>query len=238
MNAQNRYLLWRFDMLGAIFLFGVTTATVYSSASQGFVAIVLVSAASFQENVYWHVDLCSTRLSLTNAQAEVRLGSAFLLLRPTLIILSRMMAYLQQELNAVERLQKYIDVTPEAADIVDLKDAPPAYWPSDAAGLEIEQLSVRYAPDLPLVLHKISLSFRPKEKVALIGRTGCGKTTFTQALLRFLEADEGTITLDGVDISKIGLADLRSRGITVIAQEATLWSGVLRDNLVRYGALF
>jgi ABC-type multidrug transport system fused ATPase/permease subunit len=144
-----------------------------------------------------------------------------------------MVSYLQQELNAVERVQQFIEIESEAPDIVAEKDTPAAYWPSDHGGLVIESLSVRYAPHLPLVLDGISLSFRPREKVAIIGRTGSGKTTVTQALLRFLEADQGRILLDGVDIAKIGLTDLRSRGITVIAQEATLWSGDLRGNLVR-----
>jgi ABC-type multidrug transport system fused ATPase/permease subunit len=75
----------------------------------------------------------------------------------------------------------------------------------------VENLVVRYAPDLPPVLHGVSFALKPRERVGLLGRTGSGKSTLAMALLRFVEPTEGTITIDGIDITKIGLRDLRSK---------------------------
>jgi len=66
--------------------------------------------------------------------------------------------------------------------------------------------------------------------VGLLGRTGSGKSTLAMAMLRFVDPAEGRIILDGVDISKIGLYDLRSR-VTIIPQDAVLFSGTIRENL-------
>lgn len=92
------------------------------------------------------------------------------------------------------------------------------------------QFSIRYAEDLPLVLKNLSFSIKAGEKIGLVGRTGSGKSTFGLALLRFLEAETGSITVDGIDISTIGLSDLR-RNITVMSQDPVLFSGTIRENL-------
>ncbi|KAJ7069893.1 hypothetical protein C8F01DRAFT_1114453 [Mycena amicta] len=113
---------------------------------------------------------------------------------------------------------------------------PPAYWPS-ADGeslLQVENLVVKYSPELPTVLHDVSFTLKAGERVGLIGRTGSGKSTLSMALLRFVDPVSGRIVIDGIDISTIGVNDLRSR-ITFIPQDATLFSGTLRDNLDPFG---
>jgi len=70
-------------------------------------------------------------------------------------------------------------------------------------------------PDLPNVLHHLNFEVRPGEKVGILGRTGSGKSTLALSFFRFVEATEGKITIDGVDIAKTGLTDLRSR-LTII----------------------
>lgn len=102
-------------------------------------------------------------------------------------------------------------------------------WPQ-AGHLEWKSVSMRYRADLPLVLKNVSLEFFPGEKIGIVGRTGAGKSSILNALLRLTEYEEGTITLDGIDISKIGLQDLRSK-IAIIPQEPMLFSGTLRFNL-------
>jgi ABC-type multidrug transport system fused ATPase/permease subunit len=89
---------------------------------------------------------------------------------------------------------------------------------------------MRYRPELPLSLHNLDLHIEPGLKSALVGRTGAGKSSITVALFRLVELQAGRITIDGIDISTVGLRQLR-RAMAAIQQEAILFSGTLRSNL-------
>lgn len=89
---------------------------------------------------------------------------------------------------------------------------------------------VSYADDLPPVLKGLTFSVKRNERIGVVGRTGAGKSSLTLALFRFLEARSGTIHIDGLDISKIKLHDLRSR-LAIIPQDPVLFSGTVRSNL-------
>ncbi|WAQ92564.1 hypothetical protein PtA15_17A45 [Puccinia triticina] len=138
-------------------------------------------------------------------------------------------AQLELDFNAVERITEYLKIPQEAPSIIE-SFRPPAYWPSDTSGLIVENLVVKYADHLPAALKAISFEIKPREKVGIIGRTGSGKSTLAMSLLRILEATSGRIILDGIDISRIGLEDLRTR-ITIVSQDVTLFEGTVRDNL-------
>lgn len=89
---------------------------------------------------------------------------------------------------------------------------------------------IRYRPDAPLVLRGISCIFEGGHKIGIVGRTGSGKTTLISALFRLVKPAGGKIIVDGIDICKIGLCDLRSH-FGMIPQDPTLFSGTVRFNL-------
>jgi ATP-binding cassette subfamily C (CFTR/MRP) protein 1 len=89
---------------------------------------------------------------------------------------------------------------------------------------------MRYRPELELCLREVSLHIKGGERVGVVGRTGAGKSSLTLALFRILEAASGKILIDGVDISEIGLYDLRSI-ISIIPQDPQLFEGTLRTNI-------
>ena len=78
---------------------------------------------------------------------------------------------------------------------------PPASWPARGS-IKLVDFGVRYRPDLELVLHGISCDIQPGEKVGIVGRTGAGKSSITLALFRIVEAAQGQISIDGVDIAQ------------------------------------
>ncbi|VFQ67560.1 unnamed protein product [Cuscuta campestris] len=129
---------------------------------------------------------------------------------------------------SVERLKQYMHVPSEAPEIIE-KNRPPVNWPTRGR-VEIQDLQIRYREGSPLVLRGISCTFEGAHKIGIVGRTGSGKTTLIGALFRLVEPAGGRIVVDGIDISKIGLCDLRSR-FGIIPQDPTLFSGTVRYNL-------
>lgn len=91
-------------------------------------------------------------------------------------------------------------------------------------------MQVRYRPGAPLVLQGINCYIKGGHKVGIVGRTGSGKTTLISTLFRLVEPTEGKIIIDDVDISSIGLHDLRLH-FGIIPQDPTLFGGSVRYNL-------
>ncbi|KAL5727203.1 Multidrug resistance-associated protein 7 [Ranunculus cassubicifolius] len=129
---------------------------------------------------------------------------------------------------SVERLNQYMHIPSEAPEVIE-ENRPPPNWPT-VGRVEIQDLKIRYRPDTPLVLRGISCTFEGGHKIGIVGRTGSGKTTLISALFRLVEPVGGKIVIDGIDISTIGLHDLRSR-FGIIPQDPTLFTGSVRYNL-------
>jgi len=145
-------------------------------------------------------------------------------------ILTRQTADVENYMNSVERVVHYsrTDMIAQEAphEIEDTK--PASHWP-DQGAITFKNMSMKYRPGLPDVLHDISIEIRGGEKIGVVGRTGAGKSSLALALLRIVEFS-GSIIIDGVDISKIGLRDLRSK-LSIIPQDPTIFSGTVRTAL-------
>ncbi|CAK1540432.1 unnamed protein product [Leptosia nina] len=140
--------------------------------------------------------------------------------------LVRMTSEVETNIVAVERIKEYYDTPSEAA--WNLPNGPGSTWPETGA-LQLERLTLCYRPGEP-VLRELTCTVSPREKLGIVGRTGAGKSTLTLGLFRIVEPSSGKIMIDGIDISTIGLHQLRSR-ITIIPQDPVLFSGTLRMNL-------
>ncbi|KAF3338928.1 ABC transporter C family member 2-like protein [Carex littledalei] len=119
----------------------------------------------------------------------------------------RLASLAENSLNAVERVGNYIEEVPEAPPVIEGK-RPPVGWPLSGV-IEFKEVVLRYRPELPPVLHGISFRIEVSEKIGIVGRTGAGKSSMINALFRIVELEKGSIFIDGCDISKFGLWDLR-----------------------------
>jgi len=144
-----------------------------------------------------------------------------------LLFMVRRFVGLEQSMVALERVKEYSILPREGPEFVEPR--PPASWPQKGK-LEVQNLVVRYAPDLQDVLHDLTFTVEPGAKIGVLGRTGGGKSTLALSFFRFVEATEGKILIDGINIADVGLADLRSR-LTIIPQDPTILSGTLRSTL-------
>uniref|UniRef100_A0A8C3I780 ABC-type glutathione-S-conjugate transporter n=1 Tax=Chrysemys picta bellii TaxID=8478 RepID=A0A8C3I780_CHRPI len=130
---------------------------------------------------------------------------------------------IENNIVSVERVREY-SKTPK-----EVTSQPFQAWPTEGA-IEFRNYSVQYRPNLEFALKNINIKINGQEKIGIAGRTGAGKSTLAMGLLRLMEAAEGEILIDGVNIAQRGLQDLRAK-ITVIPQDPVLFAGSLRMNL-------
>ncbi|KAL7212551.1 hypothetical protein ACSBR2_015280 [Camellia fascicularis] len=140
----------------------------------------------------------------------------------------RLASLAENSLNAVERVGTYIDLPSEGPSVIE-SNRPPPGWPSSGS-IKFENVVLRYRPELPPVLHGLSFTVPPSDKVGIVGRTGAGKSSMLNALFRIVELERGRILIDGYDIAKFGLTDLR-KVLGIIPQAPVLFSGTVRFNL-------
>ncbi|XP_032733917.1 multidrug resistance-associated protein 1-like isoform X3 [Lontra canadensis] len=133
------------------------------------------------------------------------------------------------ETNAVsiERVCEYENMDKEAPWIMSKR--PPSQWPEKGI-VEFINYQAQYRDDLGLALRDITFQTHGEEKIGIVGRTGAGKSTLSNCLFRTVERSGGKIIIDGIDISTIGLHDLRGK-LNIIPQDPVLFSGTLQMNL-------
>ncbi|ODO07994.1 hypothetical protein I350_03577 [Cryptococcus amylolentus CBS 6273] len=130
----------------------------------------------------------------------------------TLTSIIALMTEIEQQMNNVERILSYGDLSPEGPPQLPSDPNPSTSWPAQGA----------------ISFHNVNLRYR--EKIGVMGRTGAGKSSITQALFRTVEISDGRIDIDGRDIRNLGVDTLRQR-LSVIPQEAFVFGGTVRDNI-------
>ncbi|XP_039200569.1 ATP-binding cassette sub-family C member 8 isoform X2 [Crotalus tigris] len=141
----------------------------------------------------------------------------------------RNLADMELQLGAVKRLNGLIKTEAENYEGLLSPAQIPQNWP-DQGEIQIQNLSVRYDSTLKPVLKHVSAHISPGQKIGICGRTGSGKSSFSLAFFRMVDAFEGRIIIDGIDIAKLPLQTLRSR-LSIILQDPILFSGTIRFNL-------
>ena len=135
-------------------------------------------------------------------------------------------------ITSIERMHSLEQLPQEKSMITSEENKVDDSWPRKGL-LTFDNVSLRYRPGLPLALDGLSFTLQHGQRAAVVGRTGAGKSTLTAALFRLVEIEQGTISLDGTDLSTLGLADVRGRqnGMFILPQDPAVFSGTIRSNL-------
>ncbi|KII85750.1 hypothetical protein PLICRDRAFT_144304 [Plicaturopsis crispa FD-325 SS-3] len=214
--SVNRWLAIRLEFVGATIILITAvlavTALVTTGVDAGLVGLVLSYALNTTSALNWVVRSASEVEQNIVRQASQHMATTA--------------AHLH--LHSVERILHYVGLPSEAPNEIPVT-APSDQWPT-AGEVVFSQYSTQYRPELEPVLKNISMTIKSREKIGVCGRTGAGKSSLLLALFRIIEPTSGTIFIDGVDITKIGLHNLRS-AISIVPQSPDLFEGTLRENI-------
>jgi ABC-type multidrug transport system fused ATPase/permease subunit len=138
-------------------------------------------------------------------------------------------------MTSLERAIAMTEIPQEESKSLEYQPVDPT-WPA-TGNMVFDNVALRYRPGLPLSLDGLSFALKSGQRCGVVGRTGAGKSTLAAALFRLVELEGGNITLDGVDLSTIQLADVRGRqnGMSIIPQEPVLFPGTLKTCLDPFG---
>lgn len=208
--SANEFISTALELLGSIVIFGVVFLCVWEHR----------------------------RGALSTGQVGFAL-SFCLQLPSTFMWLTRQVSLCETDAVAIERLAEYAALPHEEEELRGASTAPIvgtlATSPSPPLplppALEMEGLHMRYGPNLPWVLRGANLTIPAGAKVAVIGRTGAGKSSLLQAVLRMYPHQRGVLRVGGVDAATTTCADLRSR-VTPLLQDGALFTGSIRENLL------
>ncbi|KAI0201172.1 P-loop containing nucleoside triphosphate hydrolase protein [Astrocystis sublimbata] len=135
---------------------------------------------------------------------------------------------LETSLGAIARIKDFSESTPSEA-ITEESTEPPPNWPNHGA-LTFESVSARYLEDSPLILNNVSLSVKGGQKVGIVGRTGSGKSSTVQTILRMINIERGKILIDNVDLATLTGAVVRDH-VTTLTQDPFLFPASIRTNI-------
>lgn len=138
--------------------------------------------------------------------------------------ITNVLTQMQAAVASAQRVFHILDLepeTPDPKDAVDLKNC--------TGRVEFDDVSFSYRPDRKLIDH-FTLNIKPGSSVAIVGKTGAGKTTLVNLLMRFYDAEGGSIKIDGIDIRKLTRDNLRAQ-FGMVLQDTWLFNGSIRDNI-------
>ncbi|MCL2882992.1 MAG: ABC transporter ATP-binding protein/permease [Coriobacteriia bacterium] len=202
----------------ANFLSGLMMPIMNIIGNLGYVAVCIVGA-------YLAIN---GRITVGDIQAFIQYTRNF---QQPIISLSQISNVMQQTLAGAERIFNFLDeeeLVPEVSDdeAVGLDEV--------SGGMCFEHVHFGYDPEKPII-HDFSTCVEPGQKIAIVGKTGAGKTTLVKLMMRFYDVDSGAITVDGHDIRNFKRNDLRSI-FGMVLQDTWLFNGTIADN-IRYGKL-
>lgn len=176
--------------------------------------------------------VCSEALGSQQSAGLAGVGLTYSNMVSQMMIISiTILIGIETAMNSVERIKEYVDsVQSEAPEFIAgaLPDPNVKRWPNGGS-VTIQELVTGYR-DGPDILHALSAEIKPSEKIGVVGRTGSGKSTIILSIFRLIEPRSGTIIIDGVDITKLGLEQLR-HNIGLIPQDPVLFTGTVRYNI-------
>ena len=140
--------------------------------------------------------------------------------------ISGVVTELQNALTCADRVFELLDLPDEQPDCAD------PVSPEARGAVRLDKVCFRYVPERPLI-SDFSLDVRPGQRIAIVGPTGCGKTTLINLLMRFYDVDSGAISVDGADIRRMTRHDLRGR-YGMVLQDTWLATATVRENIT-YG---
>lgn len=139
--------------------------------------------------------------------------------------ISGVITELQSAFACAERVFDFIEETPQ---IPDAEDA--IVLQNTSGNVTLENVAFSYTPEQKLI-HDFSLNVQPGQRVAIVGPTGCGKTTVINLLMRFYDVNSGSIKVDGIDVRDMTRDSLR-KNFGMVLQETWLKSGTIRENII------
>ena len=139
----------------------------------------------------------------------------------------------QNALAGFRRVLDVLDTQPDVRDPAVLDPAAARQLPAGPLGLRFEHVTFRYAPGAPAALDDVDLEIAPRRRVAVVGETGSGKTTFAKLVTRLMDPTEGRVCIGGVPLREVAFASLRAR-VVMVPQDGFLFDATVADN-VRYG---
>jgi len=203
--------------------FNITMRAVQILSTQNPVIALLQAIAAISIVWYGGMEIINGHLTLPQL---ISFATALGIMTDPGNTLSKAFTLLQQGMASVKRVFEVLDIEPSVKDAADAREI------SKIEG-RVDFKNVSFAYETEAVLNNINLSVKPGEIVALVGRTGAGKSTLVNLLLRFYETTGGTILVDGQDLKKIKIESLR-RQCAVVPQEISLFQGTIRENIA-YG---